>query len=119
MSDWRSIRAHDVDWTASPISRRAGYKVRMMCSPIYLSPSGKPWSDTGCGAWHDLTLGQIADLGERHWLRCANIGDLGVRVIKWGIDAAAEGRCPMLPASGAPAVDAYIPQAERKEGEDE
>lgn len=114
MSDWRSIMATDVDWTANPISLRAGYKVRMMCSPIYHGPNGKAWSATSCGAWSDLTLGQVADLGERHWRRCSNIGNLGVKVIKWGIDAAAEGRCPMLLASGAPAADAYVPQAERE-----
>jgi len=113
MSDWRSIRAQDVDWTANPISRLAGYKVRMMCNPIYIERRTS-WTQYECGAWSDLTLGQIADLGERHWRRCSNIGDLGVSVIKWGIDAAAEGRCPMLPASGAPAADAYVPQAERR-----
>jgi len=118
MSDWRSIRAQDVDWTPNPISRRAGYHVRMMCSPVYLGPTGKAWSATSRGAWSDLTLGQIADLGERHWRRCSNIGDLGVSVIKWGIDAAAEGRCPMLPASGAPAADAYVPRIERRNGDE-
>jgi len=113
MADWRNIPAADVDWAENPISRRGGYKVNMMCSSIY-------WRDgystqRSCGGWKDLTLGEIADLGESHWLKCQNIGPLGVQVIKWVIDAAAEGRCPMRPASGSPAPDAYVPKAERED----
>ena len=112
--NWRDIKAVEIDWVDNPISQRAGYKVRMMCSQIYIERRTS-WTRYECGGWSDMTLGQIADMGERAWRRCSNIGDLGVCVIKWGIDEAAEGRCPMLPGNGAPAADAYVPKAERAE----
>jgi hypothetical protein len=104
--DWRSIRADSVDWEMNPISKRAGGYVRMMCNDIF---KWKGSHGVGCGDWSELTLGDIADLGERHWLRCTNIGPLGVKVIKWGIDQAAIGRHPVLATKGK-AVDAYEPQ---------
>jgi hypothetical protein len=103
--NWRKIKAAEIDWAHNPISRRAGMKVRMMCNSIYWHPSSTTKS---CGGWRNHTLGMIADLGEKHWLRCTNIGPLGVKVIKSIIDQAAEGKCPMLAEAG-PAPDAYHP----------
>ena len=76
---------------------------------MYLSKFSTKFS---CSAWHNATLGEIADYGEKHWLRCTNIGPLAARVIKWVIDAAAYGRCPMMATAG-PAPDAYVPKRER------
>jgi len=109
MSDWRNIRADSIDWVVNPISSRAGRYCRMMSNAIYINSYSDAWS---CGGWSDLTLGDIADLGVRHWGRCRNIGPLGVQVIKWIIDEAAEGRCPMLATKGR-AADAYEPRAAR------
>lgn len=106
---WRDIPACDIDWGQNPISKRAGYKVRMMCVDIYLNKFSDKFS---CGAWHNVTLGEIADYGPRHWRRCTNIGDLAVEVIKWVIDETALGRCPLIATAG-PAVDAYVPKSER------
>jgi len=107
--NWRDIPASDIDWGSNPISKRAGYKVRMMCADMYLSQFSNKFS---CSAWHEATLGEIADYGERHWLRCTNIGALGVEVIKWVIDEAAEGRCPLFAEAGK-APDAYVPKSAR------
>ena len=104
--NWREIRAESVAWESNPISKRAGGYVEMMCNKTY-------WYDgrhqTCCGAWHDKTLGYIADLGPRHWLHCHNIGPMGVDVIMWVIDESASGRCPYIPTKGK-APDAYQPK---------
>lgn len=106
MTDWRSIPAESVDWEINPISKRGGGYVRMMCNKIFWSEGRHEMS---CGAWKDLTLGDVADLGEKHWLRCNNIGPKVVLVIKWILDEAASGRCPFLAAKGTKAADAYEP----------
>lgn len=114
MSKWRDIRGDEIAWHENPVSQRAGYKVRMMCNGTFLKHNlGSQYRNRDCGGWSDLTLGQIADLGEKEWLRCANIGQTAVQVIKWIIDEAAEGRCPMMAGSGHPAPDAYVPRSER------
>lgn len=110
--EWRDIPADAVDWEANPISKRAGGYVRMMCEKMYYREGQSKWS---CGEWHRLTLGQIADLGVRHWSRCTNIGPLGIDVIKWVLDEAASGRCPFLAVDGRAAVDAYVPTVRTKE----
>ncbi len=109
MTDWREIPAVEIDWAANPISERAGYKVITMCSDRFDQGTG-PLSRFSAGAWADLTLGEIADLGPTHWLRCSGIGGTAVRVIKWVIDHAAAGKCPMKAGSGKPAHDAYVPR---------
>lgn len=114
MSEWRDIRADAIAWDRNPISVLAGHKCRMMCNAIFLNHQvGSQYRNRDCGGWSDLTLGQIADLGEREWLRCTNIGPTAVKVIKWIIDAAAEDRCPMMAGSGHAAPDAYVPKRER------
>jgi hypothetical protein len=106
MARWRSIRADSIDWLENPISRRAGGYCRMMSNSIYINQHSDARS---CGGWSNLTLGEIADLGIKHWMRCRNIGPLGVDVIKWIIDEAAAGRCPILATHGR-AADAYDPR---------
>lgn len=117
--DWRSVRADSIDWEVNPISKRAGGYIEMMCNKTYYHPNKYHRS---CGDWHDLTLGCIADLGVRHWLRCQNIGPLGVDVIKWVIDEAAQGRVAYRATKGR-AADAYEPctptRAEAVSGERE
>jgi len=106
MENWREIKAAVVDWEINPISKRGGGYVRMMCSEMFWCELSHP---TSCGAWSNLTLGCIADLGEKHWLRCRNIGPKVVMVIKWILDESASGRCPFLGAKGMKASDAYEP----------
>ena len=99
------------NWRDNEISSIAGGKVHRMCS------AGSIWQDSQFShhAWQEKTLGEIADMGPRHWRRCSDIGDMAVAVIKWMIDEAAEGRPRMLASSGEPASDAYVPKCERAE----
>ena len=108
MTDWRDIPAKDIDWSANPISELAGYKVITMCSDKF-DPGNGPLASFSAGAWSKLTLGQIADLGVMHWLRCSGIGPTAVEVIKWVIDQAAAGQCPMRGGAGK-AAGAYEPR---------
>lgn len=104
MASWRDIPASDVQWGDNPISRRAGMAVSRLCRKWGRS---EPVSEFSTGAWSGLTLGQIADLGERHWLRMSDVGATAVEVIKWVIDEAAEGRCPTR------IYEPYVPRIER------
>lgn len=107
--NWREIPAKSIAWRDNPISRIAGGKVHRLCSERHIWQNNQ-FSDH---AWKEKTLGEIAAMGPRHWLRCTDIGDMAVKVIKWMIDEAAEGRPRMLATSGEPASDAYIPACER------
>ena len=86
MTGWRDIPAKSIAWRDNEISSIAGGKVHRMCS------AGSIWQDNpfSSHAWQDKTLGEIADMGPRHWRRCSDIGDMAVAVIKWMIDEAAE-----------------------------
>jgi hypothetical protein len=108
MIEWRTIPAPAIEWPDNPISKNAGYKIEWLCfAPLSTSEYDARY---GRGAWHTVTLGDIADFGERRWDRMQGVGPKGVEVIKWIIDEAAQGRCPMKPGSGYPATDAYSPR---------
>lgn len=118
MSDWRSIKCRDVDWYACGVSRRAAHIVSRMCST---------WCETSpfeferkepklgqSGSWRNLTLGELADNGERWWRRNGrDIGEMSKEVIRRTIDMAAESKTVTL---SPVAPDAYVPRCER-EGE--
>lgn len=116
MTDWRDIPASDIEWADNPISQRQGYAINFLCRAPREEASSYS-ARFGKGAWADKALGEIANMGNRHWLRMNGIGPKGAEVIAWIIDEAAEGRCPMKPASGQPATDAYVPKVEREAGE--
>lgn len=108
MADWRNIPAKRIDWRrlAHGIAKtgHAGSRLALLCKD-----SDKPYAK---GDWSDLTLGEIADLGIRQWMRAPGIGETGVAVIKSVIDRAAEGEDVTI---SGPAPDAYIPACERGE----
>ena len=55
--------------------------------------------------WHEKTLGDIADMGERQWRRAiANCGSVTIEAIKLTIDYAAAGNCVTAK------IDAYKPR---------
>jgi hypothetical protein len=111
-STWRSILARDVAWRENPISQRAGGAISHMCFGRWAKMhEGDPDAEYKGGAWADKTLGDIADMGVRRWKQCIGIGDQCASVIKWAIDRAAEGKCPMLVGI---ASDAYVPACERE-----
>ena len=119
MKSWREIPVSKIEWSVNPISSRAGGWVDWMCSDRWKTSQWKHERDRTPqpgqrGYWCDMTLGQLADAGQRWWRRNgANIGPMAMDVIRWVIDEAAEGRCPLKPESGSPAPDAYVPKAER------
>ena len=80
--EWRAIKAANVDWARNPISRQAGN---------YLVGACRDANHT----FSTATLGEIADMGIKAWLRQPWVGPLVVKVLMWGIDAAADGACPM------------------------
>jgi hypothetical protein len=109
VSNWRSIPARDVDWRrfARSINKTqaAGTVILRLCR------DGTGYEK---GDWSDLTLGDIANLGVRQWMRKSGVGETTVALVKHVIDRAAEGENV---TTQAPAPDAYIPQCEREAGE--
>jgi hypothetical protein len=83
MADWRSIPCKDVQWDAVPGNpRRVCYNLYRQCrEPAH-----------GMGKWHDKSLGDIADMGERQWRReVENCGEVTMEAIRRTIDYAAAG----------------------------
>lgn len=86
--EWRMIKCADVQWHAIPgASKRAAWLLLRQCSP----PT--QYDDKDAEHWHELTLGQLADLGERWWRRSVRIGfgPAAVSAVKLAIDHAAAG----------------------------
>lgn len=113
---WREIPVHLIDWNACGVSRRSASDVRRESRPEYIwKADGKP-GDPGNvrpGVWYGMTLGELADRGERWWRRSAKygIGPKAKEVIRRTIDMAAERpESVLLPAV---AEDAYVPASER------
>ena len=102
MSDeqpWRLIPLDRVNWrnTASP--RNA----------LVLFAHSKPPRDPAWPeghAWAGMTLGQLADLGERKWARTLNVGAKAMAAISEMIDRAAAGEDVTVGIDG----DSYQPQ---------
>lgn len=98
VATWRDIPCADLDWIGlNDHSYRAARAVDRLCR-------------TEWDPWGSLSLGELADMGERRWRHHPGIGDKAVLVIKRTIDLAAEGE--MVTAKAA-AADAYIPTCER------
>lgn len=98
MGKWRGIPARDVEWRiGTDRGRPTARNLYRLCS------------DRHSGEWADLTLGQLADMGEINWLRTPTIGPHTVEVIKSVIDMAAEGKCVLRNPDPQP----YVPTCER------
>lgn len=108
MSDWRSVRMAEIDWRAmkSHIGRSAS-ALRRLSIPFRNRPT-YPYAD---GAWMDLTLGEVADLGAREILRYAGMGKVSLAALQSVIDMAEAGK---LPLSNGVAIDALRPTKEGK-----
>lgn len=102
--DWRTIRCADVQWDLIPGTRRAvTRRLAIQCSPPteYVRKH-----EPDAERWDDLTLGQLADRGERWWIRHGDhFGTIAVEVIKTIIDAAAAGY------DVTRMKDAYVPKS--------
>lgn len=85
MSDWRAIPLIEVNWS---ITDCTGH----VCNTLFnhSRPPHDPKFPQG-HEWAGLTLGDLADMGEREWLRAAGVGPAAVATIKEVIDRAAAG----------------------------
>ena len=107
--NWRDIRCADVDWGVAWVRTGSEAKIRYAIMRM-CRPESRHFA---AGEWHHLTLGELADRGEREWRSVGGIGHKAVDLIKATIDRAAEGK-PVT--KSAPQPDAYVPRCER-EGE--
>ncbi|WP_147405712.1 hypothetical protein [Cereibacter sphaeroides] len=102
--DWREIPMTAIDWDAlRPVLGRSANDLRRLSRGYRPDDPPREWC---AGAWKQMTLGQVADMGRRQLLRHNNLGEKGLALLQMVIDLAAAGRCPTT--DGA-AVDALRP----------
>lgn len=104
---WRDIPLPEINWEV-PLGRcRSANHLRASCR-IPREGDGSSWNKQ---RWSGMTLGELADKGERWWQSYAaggvNIGPKAVELIKLTIDMAASGKDVRM------AIDRYIPACER------
>ena len=97
---WRSIPLIEIDWG---ITGCTGH-IRSTLFNHSREPHDPRWPQGH--QWAGLTLGELADMGEREWLRATFVGVLTVGVIKELIDRAAAGEDVTVGIDG----DSYQPQ---------
>ena len=101
MTEWREIPLVDIDWDltgcSGHVANNLGNHSREPHDPRW--PQGHQWAGQ--------TLGDLADMGEREWLRASGIGKVAVTIIKEVIDRAAAGENVTKPEPGA---HSYVPQ---------
>ena len=111
-ASWRDIPCDQVDWEVAKISKRITYQLWRQCRSG--DPDASFSGNQEDGPWKNLTLGQLANMGERAWQRTAGygIGPKAVETIKATINMAAEG-VDVLVSSTEPGRNAYVPLCER------
>ena len=109
-SNWREIPLCEIDWRRVIRRGHVAGKLTWLCYP----PKKTGIMDRG--EWADMTLGELANMGEIWWQRFSGIGKVATECIKEVIDRAAEGEDLRRPSADTPAPDAYVPKSER-EGE--
>lgn len=103
MTDWRSIPMVAIDWSAlKPHVGRNSHPLRRLTQGFPNRPP-EPFQE---GAWRNLTLGEVADLGRRALLRHNGMGEATLAALQYVIDLAAAGKCPL---TTGPAHDALRP----------
>lgn len=97
MTNWRDIPCKTINWQ-TVCTNSTWRRLQWLCRAR--------------GAWHELTLGELATMGEREW-RCGHkerFGPKSIQTIKDTIDAAAEG---VDVTNYNQVYDAYVPKCER------
>jgi len=102
MSEWRSINLSEVVWDTVKGRCRASLELARQSRPSRIDESDVRWSQ--------MTLGDLANIGEKAWRNVPGIGNTAVSLIKDTIDAAANG---VVIIKQAVAQDAYVPRCER------
>ena len=98
---WREIPLLDVDWDITGCTGHVSSTLfNQSC------PARDPLFQES-HEWAGLTLGSLADMGERQWLRTTGVGVVAVRAIKEIIDRAAAGESVTKQGTGA---HSYTPQ---------
>ena len=100
-NDWRQIKCRDVQWASVPgVSVRVTYSLYRQCSSHEHDTENEAERK-----WAFLTLGELADRGERRWHQdLQNAGPVTIEAIKLAIDYAAAGyEITRMP-------DAYVPR---------
>lgn len=101
---WRDIPLSEINWEV-PLGRcRAAHALRYSC---------REHQDKV--RWSKMTLGELADKGERWWKSYSSdgwqIGEKAADLIKLTIDMAAAGKDVRM------AIDRYVPTCERENAE--
>jgi len=89
-----------------------GRSVRPLWRLSRRDPNRTP-EDYGNGCWSDLTLGEVADKGERDILRHLDVGPKALARLREIIDMA---RAGTLPLKGGPAPDTLWPSDREENG---
>lgn len=98
---WRGIPLEEVDWKLTGCTGHVGSTLFNHSRP----PHDPRWPQGH--EWVGLTLGDLADMGERKWLRATGVGAVAVLVIKEIIDRAAAGERVTTAEAG---LHSYVPQ---------
>ena len=98
---WRSIPVIEIDWGITGCTGHTRSTLFGHSNP----PRDPAWPQGH--EWVGKTLGDLAEMGEREWLRALGVGVVAVRVIKEIIDRAAAGENVLLTGPG---THAYLPQ---------
>ena len=106
---WREIPLCEIDWRRVIGRGHVAGKLTWLC---YEPGSVRNTMDNR-SEWSGMTLGELANMGERWWKRFPGIGEVAADCIKDVIDRAAEGEDLRFPSAETPAPDAYVPRGER------
>jgi len=110
MSDPRDIPMADIDWQT--ILHDMGRSARPLWRLSRHDPNRTP-EDYGNGCWSGLTLGEVADKGEREIRRHNGVGPTTIARLREIIDMA---RAGTLPLKGGPAPDSLWPSDREENG---
>ena len=110
MTNWREIPLCEIDWRRVIRRGHVAGKLTWLCYP---EKSDTARGIAHRGEWAGMTLGELANMGERWWQRFPGIGEVATDCIKDVIDRAAEGEDLRFPSAETPAPDAYVPACER------
>ena len=105
MSDdvkWRELPLDRINWRITASPRNA-----MVLFAHSKPPHDPKWPEGH--EWAGMTLGQLADMGERRWSRALNVGVKAAASIKELIDRAASGEDVTLGVAGDD-IGPYRPQ---------
>jgi hypothetical protein len=102
--NWREIPMKEINWRSlhSHLGRSA-WQLKRYSLGYKESDPPRPYAE---GAWKNMTLGEVSDLGRRELMRHSGMGPVCLAALQYVIDLAAAGKCPVI---GGVAPDALRP----------